>query len=151
MDDVLVRQGGQMKYTTDKSLGFTVYRTSLAFKKEFARRLRSYGVTPEQWAVLNCLGEQDGVSQKELAERTYKDSPTTARIIDKLESKGLLKRVDAPQDRRVFLICLTQSGKVLREDILPIATQLNVEASKGLSETDLNQLLDLLNKVYANF
>lgn len=140
-----------MKFNMDESLGFIVNRTSQAIKKEFSRRLRTYGLTPEQWSALNRLGEQDGLSQKDLAERTYKDSPTTARIIDKLENKGLLRRSDDPEDRRVFLICLTESGKMLREDIIPIATQLNADASKGLSEKDLNNLLHLLNKVYANF
>lgn len=140
-----------MNFDMDESLGFIVYRTSQAFKKEFSRRLRTYGLTPEQWSTLNRLGEQDGLSQKDLAERTYKDSPTTARIIDKLENKGLLRRTGDPEDRRVFLIFLTESGKKLREEIIPITIQLNSDASKGLSEKDLNNLLNLLNKVYSNF
>ena len=139
-----------MNFIMDKSLGFIINRASVAVKKEFVKRLRSYDLTPEQWSILNRLGEQDGLTQKNLAERTYKDQPNTARILDKLEKKELLKRADNPEDRRAFLIFLTDKGKDLRESIIPITTQLNKDAASGLKKEEYEQLISLLGRVYEN-
>lgn len=139
-----------MKFIMDESLGFIVNRTSVAIKKEFVKRLRPYDLTPEQWSILNRLGEQDGLTQKDLAERTYKDQPNTARILDKLEKKKLIRRADNPEDRRAFLIFLTTRGKEVRESIIPISSKLNEDAAVGLEKEEYSQLIALLNKVHNN-
>ncbi len=107
-------------------------------------------MTPEQWSILNRLGEQDGLTQKDLAEKTYKDQPNTTRILDKLEKKGLLKRADNPEDRRAFLIFLTEKGKQARKNIIPISHQLNEDATVGLGEDEYKIVIRLLGKVYEN-
>lgn len=139
-----------MTFIMDESLGFIINRASVAIKKEFVKRLRPYDLTPEQWSILNRLGEQDGLTQTILAERTYKDQPNTARILDKLEKKELLRRADNPEDRRAFLIFLTAKGRELRESIIPITTQLNEDAAIGLKTEEYQQLLCLLGRVYEN-
>lgn len=139
-----------MDFNMDESLGFIVSRTGAAIKAEFHKRIKPYDITVEQWSVLNRLGERDGVTQRDLAERTTKDQPNTARILDKLEKKGLARRAGNPEDRRAFLIYLTDKGRDLREKIIPISTQLNKEASIGLDTEECSQLMDLLNRVFEN-
>jgi len=139
-----------MNFNMDESIGFIINRASLALKKEFSKRLSPYDLTPEQWSILNRLGEQDGLTQKDIAERTYKDQPNTTRILDKLEKKGLLQRVDNPDDRRAFLIFLTEKGKQLRENIIPISNQLNEDATVGLEKEEYRIAIRLLSKVYEN-
>lgn len=139
-----------MNFIMDESLGFILNRTSVAIKKEFTKRLKPYDLTPEQWSILNRLGEEDGLTQKNLAERTYKDQPNTARMLDKLEKKGLLKRAANPEDRRGFLIFLTARGRALRERIIPLTTKLNEDAALGLEREEYRQLISLLGRVYEN-
>ncbi|PLX87918.1 MAG: MarR family transcriptional regulator [Desulfuromonas sp.] len=139
-----------MNFIMDESLGFIINRTAIAVKKEFTKRLKTLNLTPEQWSILNRLGEQDGLLQKDLAEKTYKDQPNTARILDKLEKKKLVRRADNPEDRRAFLIFLTDRGKEVRESIIPITTLLNEDAAAGLEKPEYNQLIKLLDKVYKN-
>lgn len=139
-----------MNFNMDESIGFIINRTAVSVKKQFVKRLKPFNLTPEQWSILNRLGERDGLTQTALAERTYKDQPNTARILDKLESKELLKRVDNPEDRRAFLIFLTDEGKKVRESIIPISKQLNTDAAMGLESEEQSQLINLLNKVYEN-
>jgi MarR family transcriptional regulator, transcriptional regulator for hemolysin len=71
-------------------------------------RFRSHDVTPEQFSVMSCLNESDGISQKEIAERTVKDQPTTARILDCLIRKELVRKQTSETDRRSFLVYLTE-------------------------------------------
>lgn len=48
-----------MAFVIDDSLGFILNRAATSLKKELSKRLRPYDITPEQWSVLNRLGEQD--------------------------------------------------------------------------------------------
>lgn len=82
--DTYYSQEKSHAFLLDESIGFVVNQTALKLRTEMARRLKPFGLTPEQWSVLNRLAEQDGISQRELATRTFKDQPTTARILDKL-------------------------------------------------------------------
>jgi DNA-binding MarR family transcriptional regulator len=134
----------------DRSLGFLVNRVALRMKDALHRELRPYDVTPEQSAVLNRLWEEEGLSQKELAERTFKDEPNTARIVAKLERKELVFRRPDPTDRRVVLVFLTDRGRTLHPRLALLAEGVNRRASHSLSDEELAMLLDLLDRVYTD-
>ena len=139
-----------MPFQMDRSFGFVVNQTALKLRSEMLRRLKPFGLTPEQWSVLNRLAEQDGISQRELAERTFKDQPTTARLLDKLMALGLVRRDDSASDRRAFVIAITAAGRELRERILPVAVAMNEAAGQGLSSDDRQRLFALLAQLQNN-
>ncbi len=139
-----------MKYITEESLGFIINRTNQKLSNYLTRSFKPYDVTPEQWGVLNRLWEKDGISQKEISEITIKDQTTLTRILDKLERKGLIKRQTSPDDRRVFLIFLTNEGRSLEDILVPIAYEVLDEALEGLAEEEIKQLKVLLNKIFMN-
>lgn len=139
-----------MRFILDESLGFIVHRTDQRMKNNLLRNFKSYGVTPEQWGILNQLCEQDGITQKELSERTFKDQPTVTRILDKLEKKGIITRQPSPDDRRAFLVFLTDKGRNLRDELEPIAIKTLEKALNGFTEEEIKQLKALLNRVFNN-
>jgi len=59
-----------MELQQDKSLGFIISSTALKIRTETSRRLKPFGLSPEQGFILSRLGEFDGITQKELADRT---------------------------------------------------------------------------------
>jgi len=119
-------------------------------KNKLAKALKPYNVTQEQWPLLIRLWVKDGVSQKELSEKCFKDQPTTARILDKLERRGLIRRQANTEDRRVSLIYLTSEGHDMRGPLIPIARQALEQALQGLSEQEQDQLKNLLNRIGGN-
>ncbi|MBP1764038.1 MAG: MarR family transcriptional regulator [Firmicutes bacterium] len=137
-------------YLVDDSLGFLIYRADLKIKSRFQRQIKSYGITREQWAIIGRLFDQDGISQKDLSEQTLKDQAAVTRILDGMESKGLVKRHINQSDRRSFLVYLTDSGKELREQVVPIAVSVLKEATEGLTENEVHTLKKLLRKVVSN-
>ncbi|MDD2580619.1 MAG: MarR family transcriptional regulator [Desulfuromonadaceae bacterium] len=139
-----------MSFAMNESIGFTVYRTAIKLRAEMLRRLKPFGLTPDLWSVLGCLAEQDGISQRELAERTFKDNPTTTRILDKLMDMDLIRRDARNTDRRTFSIVITDRGRELREQILPIATKMNEDAGRGISADNKTRLFSLLNQIQKN-
>ncbi|MHB1407478.1 MAG: MarR family winged helix-turn-helix transcriptional regulator [Desulfitobacteriaceae bacterium] len=134
----------------EQSLGFIISRTHAKMKNNLTKALKPYNVTPEQWAVLNRLWEQDGISQKELSEKSLKDQPTTTRILDKLEQRGLIRRQANPEDRRAFLIYLTNEGRDIRYPLINLARQALAQSLKGLSKEEQAELKNLLNRITDN-
>ena len=70
---------------------FILERTSKKMKHAFQRVLKKWNtnLTADQWVVLQCLQEHDGLTQFEIGQKTYKDAPTLTRIIDKLVNKNM--------------------------------------------------------------
>jgi DNA-binding MarR family transcriptional regulator len=129
------------------SLGFLLSRSHAKLKNNLNNALKPYSVTVEQWAILSRLWEQDGISQKDLSEKSLKDQPTITRILDKLEKRGLIHREIDPSDRRAFLICLTTEGLELRQPLTKLAASTLEQSLKNLSPEEQEHLKYLLNKI----
>jgi DNA-binding MarR family transcriptional regulator len=54
-----------MNFKLDESLGFILNKVNTKLKNELLQRLKEKDVTPEQWAILNCLWEQEGNGGRE--------------------------------------------------------------------------------------
>jgi DNA-binding MarR family transcriptional regulator len=137
-------------YSFSNSLSFLVTAAELYLKAELGRRLKPFGLTTEQWAVLNLLWETDGVTQKSLAVRALKDQPNMTRILRRLEQKGLIVRSGNHEDRRSFLITLTPKGEQTREDTIGLALDLRRLAFAGLNDEECALLSTMLARINNN-
>lgn len=97
------------------------------------------------------LYEKDGQSQKDLADGSYKDAPTTSRIIDLLSKKKYLRREAVKENRRQYQVFLTDTGVATVKKAIPLMNEIRIEGWKGLSNADYTKLLDILDKVSSNF
>jgi len=79
--------------------------TAVARRLQKNFRLAGLEITIEQWSVLYHLWKQDGMSQQELCNRTFRDKPSITRLIDNLEKQKLVKRMPSKEDRRINLVC----------------------------------------------
>lgn len=139
-----------MEFKIDDSIGFIISRTNAKLKNTLFQRFRAYDVTPEQWIILNKLWEEDGIPQKELSTQSFKDQPNITRILDKLEQKGYIRRGPSADDRRSYLVYLTEEGKKLKEILVPIALEVIKKALSGFAEEEIKQIKKLLNKICDN-
>ncbi|GIO32975.1 MULTISPECIES: MarR family winged helix-turn-helix transcriptional regulator [Paenibacillus] len=131
--------------------GQMVSRTSRALIRYLAAHFKDDDITPEQWTVLKRLGVEDGVTQKELAFVTDKDQATLTKILDLLERKQLVRRDKNKEDRRSFLIYITDEGRELRERLfLQVNRLFGEEVVKGIPEGDLRTFVSTLAKIQHN-
>jgi DNA-binding MarR family transcriptional regulator len=139
-------------FPLDNSPGFLLYRTAAMMKAELFRAFQASGfaVTPEQWAVLNRLWESEGESQTVLAERTSKDRHNITRILDLLERNGLVRREPDPRDRRSRKVFLTDEGKALKSQLIPIVENHLLRAFSGLGAEDVQQLNRMHQQIAKN-
>lgn len=87
------------------------------FEQVSGRHIRALGLTPPQFDIVATLGNTKGMSCTELAERTLITKGTLTGVLDRLESKGLLVRQLAADDRRRYVVKLTSSGETLFADV----------------------------------
>ena len=110
--------------------------------------LKGYDVTTEQWSVLFHIYSHEGMNQREIASKAFKDQPTTTRIIDMLEKKGLVVRKPNPADRRAYELFLTDEGVALCRLILPLEEKLNEDFAEIIPEEDMKIFLRVLNEYH---
>lgn len=139
-------------FPLENSLGFIIYRTALEMKTALQRAFRRKGfdITAEQWGILLTLWEKDGVSQQDIAARTYKNKANITRYIDALEEKGILARKADPADRRKYYIFLTEKGRNLRPELMPIALDALKAATGDLKKNEMEDIKCALNRIYEN-
>src|SRR6202011_4451099 len=70
-----------------------------------------HGVTADQFVLLACLAEADGMTQQELARRAASDPSTIRAMLVLLEGRGLVSRERHPEDSRARVVALTARGR----------------------------------------
>lgn len=136
----------------DFNYGFLIEKTGKKLKQELQRRFLENGfdITVDQWVILLELKKFRLLSQVELAEKTCKDAPTVTRIIDLLIKKELVAKSSSDDDRRKFMVCLSEKGKHEVDVLLPIVQQFRIKGWYGLTQNDGITLENTLNKIIRN-
>ena len=109
-----------------------------------------FDLTVDQWVVIDHLFRNPGISQNTLADMTTKDAPTVTRIIDLLAQKGLTERRLTDNDRRKFLIYLTEAGEAKYHEVLPIVSAMRRKGWGNLSEADYQHFVRIMDSIYQN-
>jgi len=107
-------------------------------------------ITIEQWSVLYHLWKEDGQSQQQLCEATFRDKPSITRLVDNLEKSKLVKRVASKNDRRSNLIFLTKEAKNLEQKTMDVANRTLNEALEGVTNEHIEVAKEVLQMVYDN-
>ena len=122
-------------------------RTYQAFATRSGRHVGGLGLTPAQFDVLSTLGNTSGMTFKELGERTLITKGALTGIIDRMEEKGLVRRVASRDDRRSMLAQLTPKGETLFEEVFPTHIRYLRERFMRLTESEHKELVRLLKKL----
>jgi len=139
-----------MGFESDKSIGFLIAKARNVLKNEFEKELKPYALTYAHRIILLRLSEKEGLTQKVLAEDTYFEQSNLTLMLDKLESKRLVKRSAKVNDRRAYLITITPEGKKLRDLLLKMGEEVMDKALNGLTEKQKEELSNMLQLIYEN-
>ncbi|KRF13482.1 MarR family winged helix-turn-helix transcriptional regulator [Paenibacillus sp. Soil787] len=128
----------------DNSFGFILNHAGRRLTQLLNNHFQPYDMTTEQWAVLNRLADEDGITQKLLAVRAEKDQTNITRILDQLERKGLVERRANETDRRSFLTFITEQGKALNDTLTPIEQRVIASVLSGFTEEQTSILRGMI-------
>lgn len=129
---------------SDRSLGFAVRRAHRAFDRALQRRLAAHGLSSGHWYCLRALWAEDGLTQRLLAQRIGLAENTTTVMVTALLRDGLVTRSRSPTDGRAWCLALTERAMALREQLQPLASEVNRVAAATLDPDELDRLLQAL-------
>jgi DNA-binding MarR family transcriptional regulator len=132
-----------------RSVAFMLSSLGYAISRRFHEVLQPLGLEPGEFALLRAVAASDGEAQNALAERLHISPSWMVAVVDELEQRDLLERRPHARDRRVRNLHLTAAGKKLLRQAERQAEQFDRQVSDQLDEAELQQLLDLLDRVAA--
>jgi MarR family transcriptional regulator for hemolysin len=138
-------------YDFENSIGFIVNRSAKIFVRALDTELRErVGVTFGQWKVIVMLVNENGSTQKEIADRLGLEGPTLIPIIDKMEEERLVVRKVDPDDRRNNRIYRTEKADELWDRMIECALKIREVSLRGIPKQDINIMRKVLEKISQN-
>jgi MarR family transcriptional regulator for hemolysin len=140
------------KFDFENSIGFIINRTAKALIYVFDQELRNkFGITFGQWKIIMILANNnDGLSQKEIADKLGLEGPTIIPIIDKLEKDEFVKRIVDKNDRRNNQIFLTEKTISILDSIINCGLNIKEISIRNISEQDISVTKETLEKMWHN-
>lgn len=142
----------EIEYKLDESLGFMMTMTERRLKP-LLKTCVAYeggGLSYGMWFFLRMLWEEDGLTQKQLAERVGMMQPTAVIALRSMERSGFVAIKPDPDDGRTTRIFLTQEGRQVIKRMLPMLQQVNEFALQGITQAEFNSLRRILRKIREN-
>jgi DNA-binding MarR family transcriptional regulator len=133
-----------------ESIGALVGRTRKAMIQMMDAELAPLQVSAAQWLVVLLVGEDRAASAAGLCDALSHDPGAMTRLLDRLEEKGVVRRVRDEDDRRTVRIELTESGKALYPKIIAAMVDVYNRLLRGFSKTEANELESYLKRMLAN-
>jgi DNA-binding MarR family transcriptional regulator len=141
--------GEKMPDPLDRDLLVLLHDVARLLRIRFDQRAREHGATRAQWVILVRLERQPGLSQIELANMLEVEPITVARLVDKLEARGLVERRSDPNDRRIWRLHNLPAAQPVVSSITHFREAVNEELLEGIApevrETLIDALLNMKN------
>jgi DNA-binding MarR family transcriptional regulator len=137
-------------YDPEESVGYLMRRVLAMVAQEIERQLVPSDLTNAQWVPLYKLSIGKASTVAELARECHLDGGATTRLLDRLEAKGLCRRVRSVADRRVVNIELTTAGCTAAQGIPAVLSQVQNAHLVGFSVEEFETLKSYLRRILGN-
>lgn len=111
---------------------------------------KHFGVSYDQWLIIEQVMCKQGISQIEIANSTGKDRASISRIIKNLQQKGLLTKIHNESNKRANKVYLTPDGLELSDRIINVYKEVYQSQFVGIYEREMNFLKDILVRINQN-
>jgi len=136
----------------EANMGLLFRQVRDAMWADMAREMAAAGheLTYSQFVTIKRLAMDSSDGVTDLARWAQVNPGAMTRLLDKLETRGLLRRIADPSDRRALHIVLTDAGQAIWSDIQHCGERVRARAMQGLDDSEREQLFRLLNQVLQN-
>ncbi|MGG3571213.1 MarR family transcriptional regulator [Bacillus gobiensis] len=122
-------------------------RALQSVKKRVVEDIRTYGLNPTEFAVLELLFSKGEHPIQKIGDKVLIASSSITYVVDKLENKKLVERKACPKDRRTTYAAITAEGKKLMDDIFPNHKNSIQEIFGGLTADEKEEMIKQLKKL----
>jgi DNA-binding MarR family transcriptional regulator len=134
-------------YRLEAQIGFVLRRAHQKATGIFNAVMTEFGVTPTQFAALAKLHDAGRVSQNELGRLTAMDPATVWGVVNRLIKQGFVSQSPAPNDGRLVMVELTESGRKATLRMKAVAAEVSRETLRPFTEEEAKRLLALLSRL----
>jgi MarR family transcriptional regulator for hemolysin len=127
-----------------RDLMFLLHDVARLLRVDADKRARAHGMTRAQWGILIWLERQPGLSQKELAEILEVEPITVARLVDRLEHRGMVERRPDPKDRRIWRLHLGEPAHSVLREIDHQRAEMRALVTDGLDAATIETMTEAL-------
>ncbi|MBA8878516.1 MarR family winged helix-turn-helix transcriptional regulator [Phyllobacterium myrsinacearum] len=131
-------------------IGLLVTRTAKTVARTFDDALAAEGGSISVWLVLLALVRGGHRMQSELADEVGIQGPTLTHHLNGMEDAGLLVRKRAPDNRRIHLVELTETGRTMFHRLRNVALAYDARLRADVTEDEMNVLRSLLERLAVN-
>jgi MarR family transcriptional regulator for hemolysin len=142
--------GQTMRADLETDLLILLYDVARHMRTHADQMACEHGLTRAQWIILVRLERQPDLSQNELAAIAEVAPITVARLVDRLEALGLVKRRTDPEDRRIWRLRLTPAAAPVLRDIKRCREKLHNIMTRGIDRPGLRAMHSGLRKMKEN-
>jgi Transcriptional regulators len=114
------------------------------------RELAAFDISAPQFIVLFSVASNEADSASKLCKSISYDPGAMTRMIDRLEQKGLIRRLQNPDDRRATNLELTDAGRALQPRLLAAKERVQAQFLRGFDAKDVQLLQGFLNRMIDN-
>jgi DNA-binding MarR family transcriptional regulator len=136
--------------TKPVSFGYLLNDVTRHMRRQFDRRATRFDLTRAQWRALKTVAHHEGMSQTMLAELIEMEPIPVGRLIDRLQQAGFVERRADPDDRRCWRLHSTEKARAVVDDMEVVAAELRLEAQRGISRSDMDTFIKVLNHIKNN-
>jgi DNA-binding MarR family transcriptional regulator len=137
-------------YCAEDSVAYLMKRVLASFIQQAELQLEPHDLTHAQWMPLFKLRQAKRMAVAEMARELQMDAGATTRLLDRLEKKGLCKRVRSTEDRRVVMLELTPDGEAAAALVPGVLTEVLNAHLAGFSKTEWQALMSYLRRMLEN-
>lgn len=109
---------------------------------------RQFALSITEWRVMAVLGRYEGVSAREVAERTAMDKVAVSRALSGLIAAGRVRRRIAEHDKRQSVLQLTVKGWKVYDEVAPLALEHERRLLAHLSTEEQRWLTRILERLW---
>lgn len=133
----------------NEKVAILIKKTALKIEKTAIPILAPYELTNTQYKIMMTLykNQDKAIRQTDIEEKFSLTNPSVTGIIQNLEKKNLVKRIQNPDDKRSKLIILTDKAISMREEISGLGEFIEAQVTKKLTNEEYHQLITLLKKI----
>jgi MarR family transcriptional regulator, transcriptional regulator for hemolysin len=128
----------------------TLMATARLVREAFDARLKPLDLNLTQASLLAYVAEFGAITQTRLAEKMGTGRASMGTVVDGLEKRGLIERHPDPDDRRVWLIDITDNGRELAERVVGVDELLRGELRHGIGREERQALSWVLTRLQVN-
>ncbi|WP_415398330.1 MarR family winged helix-turn-helix transcriptional regulator [Sulfurimonas sp. CS5] len=133
------------------TLGLLIARVKRKMRKRMNDKLKPYGITAEQRAILLALCEKGDMTQVQLCDLISVEPSNLSTTLKRLEKKSYIEKVEHPTDPRAYLVKATQQTQAIAHELLQLSSIVDSALFKDISDEELSITFETLKKMDRNF